>query len=227
MNILIFGATGMVGRGVLLECLRSRSVSSVTVIGRSALDIEHAKLRAIIHSNMWDYTGIEDQLKRFSACYFCLGVSSNGLSEERYAHITYDLTMAAANTLAKFNPNLVFVYVSGSGTDTTEQGSSMWARVKGKTENALLDLPIKQAYMFRPGVIQPLDGIRSKTKAYQLFYTFTKPILSILRMLLPNYVATTRTVAQAMLQVSLEPYSEHIIYTRDIEILSRKFNELP
>ncbi len=163
MKVILFGATGMVGQGVLRECLLDPGVESVLAVGRSPTGQRNAKLREILHDNFFDFSAIESELTGFDACFFCLGVSSVGMSEQRYRHLTYDLTLAAATTLSKLNPGMVFIYVTGQGTDSTEQGRLMWARVKGKTENDLLKLPFKAAYMFRPAGIQPLHGIRSKT----------------------------------------------------------------
>ena len=163
MKVILFGATGMVGQGCLRECLLDPGVESVLAVGRSTTGQRHAKLREILHDNFVDYSAIESELEGFDACFFCLGVSSLGMSEERYRHLTYDLTMAAAKTLSRRNPNMVFIYVTGAGTDSTERGSLMWARIKGKTENDLLKLPFRAAYMFRPAGIQPLHGIRSRT----------------------------------------------------------------
>ena len=163
MKVILFGATGMVGQGVLRECLLDAGVESVLAVGRSPTGQRHAKLREIVHDDFLDYSAIESELTGYDACFFCLGVSSVGMNEERYRHLTYDITLAAARTLAKLNPQMVFVYVTGRGTNSTEHGSLMWARVKGKTENDLLKLPFKAAYMFRPAGIQPLHGIRSKT----------------------------------------------------------------
>ena len=167
MKVILFGATGMVGQGVLRECLLDPGVESVLAVGRSPTGQRNAKLREIVHDNFLDFSAIESELAGFDACFFCLGVSSVGMSEDRYRHLTYDITLAAARTLSKLNPGMVFVYVTGRGTNSTEQGSLMWARVKGKTENDLLKLPFKAAYMFRPAGIQPLHGIRSKTAWYQ------------------------------------------------------------
>jgi uncharacterized protein YbjT (DUF2867 family) len=220
MNVLVFGATGMIGQGAILACLASPDVESVTAIGRRKVNLEHTKLRNIVHADMWNYSTIEDKLTGFDACFFCLGVTSAGLKEPAYSYLTYDLTLTAATTLAKLNPELSFIYVSGAGTDSSEQGNSMWARVKGRTENSLLALPMKQAFMFRPGVILPLDGIRSKTKFYQALYSIMSPILSILRKVMPNYIATTRTVANAMIRVCKEGYSTSILNSTDIELLT-------
>ena len=160
MKVILFGATGMVGQGVLRECLRDASVESVLAVGRSPTGQRHAKLRELMHDNFMDFSAIESQLAGYDACFFCLGVTSVGMSEERYRHLTYDITMAAAKTLSKLNPGMVFIYVTGRGTDSTEHGSLMWARIKGKTENDLLKLPFKAAHMFRPAGIQPLHGIK-------------------------------------------------------------------
>jgi len=158
MNVILFGATGMVGQGVLRECLLDSAVHHVRTIGRTATGIEHPKLRESVHKNLWDFSCMEPDLSGFDACFFCLGISSAGMKEADYEHITYGITMAAAASLARLNPQMTFVYVSGAGTDSSEQGRIMWARVKGKTENALRRLPFRAAYMFRPGFIEPLHG---------------------------------------------------------------------
>jgi hypothetical protein len=186
MNVILFGATGMVGQGVLRECLLDSSVQQVLSIVRAPSGQQHAKLRELVHTDFFNYSAIERQLTGYDACFFSLGVSSAGMDEAKYTDLTYDLTLAAAITLARLNPQMTFLYVSGSGTDSTERGRTMWARVKGKTENDLLKLPFRAAYMFRPGVIQPLHGIRSKTKLYQTFYTVLNPVLPLLRFCLPQ-----------------------------------------
>jgi uncharacterized protein YbjT (DUF2867 family) len=165
MRVLVFGATGMIGQGVLRECLLAPDVESVAAIGRTATGIAHPKLRDIVHRDLVDYRAIESQLSGFDACFFCLGVTSAGMSEEDYTRIAYDITIAAAETLARLNPQMTFVYVSGVGTDSTERGRTMWARVKGRTENALLRLPFRGAYMFRPGFIEPRFGVKSRTSS--------------------------------------------------------------
>src|SRR3984957_1469972 len=159
MNVILFGATGMVGQGVLRECLLAPDVQRVLSIVRSPSGQQHAKLHEIIPTDFYDLSSIESELSGYDACFFALGVTSAGMAEQQYRHVTYDLTLAAAKPLARLNPGMTFVYVSGAGTDSTESGSTMWARVKGKTENAILHLPFKAAYMFRPGLIQPLHGI--------------------------------------------------------------------
>ena len=178
MKVILFGATGMVGQGVLRECLIDAGVESVLAVGRSPTGQQHPKLHEIVHGDFTDFSAIESELSGYDACFFCLGVSSLGMDAERYRHLTYDITMAAATTLARLNPGMVFIYVTGRGTDSTEQGSLRWARVKGKTENDLLKLPFKAAYMFRPGGIQPLHGMRSKTGWINAVYAVSAPLLS-------------------------------------------------
>src|SRR6202040_2786613 len=177
MHVLLFGATGMVGQGVMRECLLDPGVNLLQTVGRSATGVQHPKLREVVHNDLWDYESLAAQLSGFDACFFCLGVTSSGMTEENYQRVTYGITMAAAEALSRLNPQMTFIYVSGSGTDTSERGRSMWARVKGKTENALLRLPFKRAYMFRPGIIQPLHGIKSRTPLFSVFYTLGKPLL--------------------------------------------------
>ena len=215
MKVLIFGATGMVGQGVLRECLLDPEVELAVTVGRTATGAQDAKLREIVLADMKNYTEIEDQLARFDACFFCLGVSAGGMKEADYARVTYDLTLAAAETLSRVNPQMTFIYVSGQGTDSSERGRTMWARVKGRTENALLRLPLK-AYMFRPGMIEPLDGIKSKTPAYRLLYKICGPLLPALRWTFPNQVLSTREIGQAMLAVAKRGYEKQILETRDI-----------
>jgi uncharacterized protein YbjT (DUF2867 family) len=215
MKVLIFGATGMVGQGILRECLRAPDVELVTAIGRSAGSEHTPGLREIVHAEMGSLAAVEDEMKGFDACFFSLGVSSSGMKEADYERITYGLTMAAAEMLSRLNPGMAFIYVSGSGTDSSERGRVMWARVKGRTENALLRLPLK-AFMFRPGLIEPLDGIQSKTPIYRILYKLTKPVLPLLRWGLPNLVLSTRDIGQAMLAVARHGYAKRILEPRDI-----------
>ncbi|MFV0674395.1 NAD-dependent epimerase/dehydratase family protein [Variovorax sp. tm] len=219
MKVLIFGATGMVGQGVLRECLLAPDVESVVAIGRNPTGQQHPKLRDLVHRNMYDYGDVESQLQGFDACFFCLGVSSVGMKEPEYRHITYDLTLAAATVLARLNPGMTFTYVTGAGTDSSERGSSMWARVKGATENALLRLPFKAAYMFRPGMIQPLHGIRSKTPVYDVAIVVLKPVLGLAFRLWPNRVTTTENVGRAMLAVARNGAPKPILDPADINAL--------
>ena len=219
MKVIVFGATGMVGQGVLRECLIDPGIDRVLVIGRSPTGVRNAKLVEIIHDDFSNYSAIEAQLTGFDACFFCLGVSSIGMSEERYRHLTYDLTLAAATTLAKINPQMTFIYVTGAGTDSSEQGSRMWARIKGKTENDLFKLPFKAAYMFRPGAIQPLHGARSKTAWVQAVYTATWPLWSVLRRISPSLVTSTEQIGRAMIRVAREGYPRKVLEMEDINSL--------
>jgi uncharacterized protein YbjT (DUF2867 family) len=216
MRVVLFGATGMVGQGVLRECLLDPEIESVLAVGRSPTGQRHAKLHEIVHNDFLDFSRIESQLAGYDACFFCLGVSSIGMSEERYRRLTYDITLAAARTLAKLNPQMVFIYVTGRGTDSSERGKLMWARVKGKTENDLLKLPFKAAYMFRPAGIQPLHGIRSKTGWVQAIYVGTAPLLSLLNRLTPTYMTTTEQVGRAMIKVARDGYPKPVLESDDI-----------
>jgi len=219
MKVILFGATGMVGQGVLRECLLDSEIESVLAVGRSPTGQRHPKLREILHDNFLDYSAIESQWVGYDACFFCLGVSSVGMSEERYRHLTHDITLAAATALARLNPQMVFVYVTGRGTDSTGQGRLMWARVKGKTENDLLKLPFKAAYMFRPAAIQPLHGVRSKTAWYQAIYVAAAPLLSLLNRVAPKYMTTTEQVGRAMIKVAKDGYPGAVLESEDINRL--------
>jgi uncharacterized protein YbjT (DUF2867 family) len=216
MNVVLFGATGMVGQGVLRECLLDPAVDRVLSISRSANGQQHPKLRELLHADFLNYSAIEDQLTGFDACFFCLGVSSAGMAEDKYTRLTYDITLTAARTLSRINPNMTFIYVSGMGTDSSERGRSMWARVKGKTENDLLHLPFKAAYMFRPAVIVPLDGIKSKTRVYWLFYAVLGPILPWLSSRFPKYVTTTEQIGRAMIKVVKDGAPKQVLENSDI-----------
>jgi uncharacterized protein YbjT (DUF2867 family) len=216
MRVVLFGATGMVGQGVLRECLLDPDVESVVSIGRGATGQQHAKLSELRHSTFLDFSAIEDQLSGFDACFFCLGVSSAGLTEEQYERITYGFTIAAARVLARLNPGMTFIYVSGMGTDSSEHGRSMWARVKGKAENELLRLPFRAAYMFRPGAIVPLHGVQSKTKLYRAFYVLLGPLLPLLQARFPRYVTTTEQIGRAMLKVAKRGWPKPVLENSDI-----------
>ena len=205
----------MVGQGVLRECLRDPEVELAVTVGRTATGMQDAKVREIVHEDLTSYAGIESELPGFDACFFCLGVSSSGMMQADYERITYGLTLPAAETLSRINPGMTFIYVSGAGTDSSEHGRIMWARVKGRTENALLRLPLK-AYMFRPGLIQPLDGIKSKTAAYRTLYALCGPLLPLLRWAFPSQVLSTREIGQAMLSVAKHGYEKRILEARDI-----------
>lgn len=219
MKVIILGASGMVGQGALRECLRDPQVTEVLSIGRSALVQSHAKLRQLTLPDLSDLSAIEAQLAGYDACFFCLGVSSAGMNEARYRTLTYDLTLAVARPLARLNPAMTFIYVSGVGTDSSEQGRSMWARVKGATENALLALPF-HAVMFRPGAIVPLHGIRSRTRLYDLLYRLFKPLWFGALRLFPQQVTTTERVGLAMLAVAHHETALRIIEPAEINRLA-------
>jgi uncharacterized protein YbjT (DUF2867 family) len=220
MKVILFGASGMIGQGVLRECLLDPEITSVLCIGRSTVGQQNEKLREIICKDLYDFTPIENDLRGYDACLFCLGVSSAGMTESDYSHVTYDLTIAVAKTLVIQNPGMTFIYISGMGADSTEKGRTMWARVKGKTENALLGLPFKAAYMFRPGLIQPMHGIKSKTKSYRIMYAIMSPIVPLLTAAFPKYVTTTEKLARAMINAAKRGAPNPIIETRDINALS-------
>jgi uncharacterized protein YbjT (DUF2867 family) len=219
MKVILFGATGMVGQGVLRECLVDAGVERVLVVGRSPTGVQHAKLHEVLHDNFTDFSKIESQLRGYDACFFCLGVSSVGMEAERYRHLTYDVTMAAANTLVRLNPGMVFTYVTGRSTDSTEQGPVRWARVKGKTENDLLKLPFKAAYMFRPAGIQPLHGVRSKTAWVQAIYIVAAPLLSYLARTAPKYMTTSEQLGRAMIKVARDGYPKPVLESEDINAI--------
>jgi uncharacterized protein YbjT (DUF2867 family) len=219
MRVILFGASGMVGQGVLRECLLDPEVTTVLSIVRNPAGQQHAKLREVVHKDFFDFTPVESELAGFDACFFCLGVSSAGMSEESYRRVTFNITLAAAKTLAKLNPTMTFVFVSGAGTDSSERGRVMWARVKGQTENALLGLPFKAAYMFRPGVIVPLHGIKSRTMIYRVPYAVLGPILPLLKRLFPKYVTTTEKLGRAMLSAAKRGAPKAVLESADINQL--------
>jgi uncharacterized protein YbjT (DUF2867 family) len=216
MKVILFGATGMVGQGVLRECLLDPEVESVLAIVRNSTGQQNAKLQELVHKDFLDFTGIEGRLSEYDACFFCLGVSSVGMQEKDYERITYGYTMAAARALVRLNPGMTFEFISGAGTDSTEKGRSMWARVKGKTENALLGMLFKAVYVLRPGFIQPLHGIKSKTSLYQAFYTVMSPLYPLWKALLPDYVTTTEQLGRAMIAVARNGATKRVLESRDI-----------
>jgi len=221
MNILIFGATGMIGQGALRECLLADDVTLVQTVGRTATGQQHSKLRELVHPDLFDYAGVEAELENFDACFFCIGVTSSGMDEAQYTRLTYDLTLAAAQVLARLNPPMTFVYVSGAGADSSETSKTMWARVRGRLENALQRLPFKAVYVFRPGIIQPLHGIRSKTGSYRWFYALSRPLLPLLRAMMPNAVLSTEIVGRAMLAVARHGAPKAVLEAADISALGR------
>jgi len=219
MKVILFGATGMVGAGVLIECLENPWVQSVLAVGRKPCSVTHPKLREVIRSDFFDYSDVATDLTGYDACFFCLGVSSAGMKETEYHRLTYELTLAAAEALADVNPGMTFCYVSGEGTDSTERGRFMWARVKGKTENHLLEMPLK-AFMFRPGFIQPLKGVRSKTRLYQAFYSVLGPLYPLLKRLAPRHVTTTENVGRAMIEIAAGRSPKRVLENPDINALA-------
>jgi uncharacterized protein YbjT (DUF2867 family) len=222
MDLILFGATGMVGQGVLRECLRAADVARVVAVGRSTSGASHPKLRELIRADLFDLDAMADELTGFDACFFCLGVSSAGMAEPDYTRLTHDLTLAVAETLVRLNPRMTFVYVSGAGTDSSERGRVMWARVKGRTENALSRLPFRAVYLFRPGIIQPLHGAVSRTRSIRLLYAVLRPILPLLRRLMPNQVLTTEAMGQAMLAAARDGRGgRFVLESRAIEALAR------
>jgi len=212
----------MIGQGVLRECLLDPGVERVLAIGRSPSGQTHAKLRDLVHRDLFDYSAIERELTGFDACFFCLGVSSAGMSEQEYRRITYDLTIAAATTLARVNPAMTFIYTSGAGADSTERGPVAWARVRGALENALFRLPFRAVYSFRPAAVQPLHGIRSRTAMYRAFYAVGRPLWPLLKLLAPAYVSTTEIIGRAMLQVARHGAPKQVLENRDINAIVKR-----
>ena len=219
MKVLLFGATGMIGQGVLRECLRDPQVTQVLVIGRGPSGQSDPKLREVIHTDFLDFSAIQGELTGLDACFFCLGVTSAGLSEAAYQRITYDVTLAAAQTLVKLNPQMTFAYISGAGADSSETGRIMWARVKGRIENALLRLPFKAVHLFRPGAIQPLHGITSRTRSYRILYRVLGPFLPLLKALSPDSLTTTEQLGKAMLHAAQRGVPSGVFEMRDINRL--------
>src|SRR3984885_6714488 len=219
MNVILFGATGMVGQGVLRECLLDPEVHQILCIVRTPTNQQNPKLRELIHADFFNYSDIESQLTGFDTCIFTLGVSSAGMDEAKYPHLPHDLTLAAATTLVRLNPQSTFLYVSGAGTDSTERGRTMWARVKGRTENHPPNPPFPPPYLFPPGVTQPLQGIRPKPRLYQFFYNIFNPILPLLKSAFPQAITTTEQLGQAMLKVAKNGYPKPILESRDINSL--------
>jgi uncharacterized protein YbjT (DUF2867 family) len=220
LRVVLLGGSGMVGQGVLRECLEDPQVATVLSIVRAETGQRHSKLREQVHTDFLDWSALEGELRRQDACFWCLGVSSAGMKEADYTRVTYDYTMAFATLYARIRPDATFVFVSGQGTDATERGRSMWARVKGRTENALLALPFR-AYMFRPGAIQPLHGIRSRTPLYNAAYSVLGPLLPVIRHWAPTAVSTTQEIGVAMLRAATLGAPKRVLETADILALGR------
>lgn len=219
MKVVLFGATGMVGQGVLRECLLDPDVSTVLSVGRNAIGQAHAKLHDVAAPDLFDLASVESELSGLDACFFCLGVSSVGMSKRDYRRVTFDLTLSVARILSRKNPGMTFIYVSGAGANCQAHGRVTWARVKGETENALLRLPFKAVVMFRPAGIVPLHGVRSKTRLYRVAYALTRPLWPALRAAFPQFMTTTEQVGQAMLHVAKRGAPKAILESRDINAL--------
>ncbi len=221
MKAIILGSTGMVGKSVLLQCVEDKDVEAVLLINRRPLNFSHEKVTEIIHRDFMDTSDLKDNLKGYDACFFCLGVSSVGMKEEEYRKLTYDLTLSFARTLASVNPDVVFCYVSGTGTDETEKGKIMWARIKGKTENALLALPFKGAYMFRPGYIQPLKGVKARSGLVNTLYAVFTPLYYVLKSF-KGLMTDSVSLGKAMINAARYGYDKRIIEMKDIAILASR-----
>lgn len=217
IRVIITGATGMVGEGVLHECLLHTDVESVLVINRKACGINHPKLKEIIHADFFDLSTIRNELVGYNACFFCLGVSSIGMREPEYAKLTHTLTMHVADTLSFQNPGMSFCYVSGAGTDSTEKGRIMWARVKGKTENDLMKLPFKGVYNFRPAIIKPTRGLQNTLKLYHYFGW----MMPLVQLVAPNSICSLKEVGLAMINVAINAYDKHTLEVKDIKALAK------
>ncbi|WP_407481166.1 NAD-dependent epimerase/dehydratase family protein [Elizabethkingia meningoseptica] len=217
LKVIISGATGMVGEGVLQECINSPKVEKILLINRKPSAYTHPKIEELLHSNFSDISSVSEKVKGYDACFFCLGVSSVGMKEEQYTKVTYDLTLGFAKTLAEQNPDMTFCYVSGAGTDSTEKGSQMWARVKGKTENDLMKLPFKAVYNFRPAFMKPTKG----AKNVKGFYKFIDAVYPVFRAINSNYFLTLEEVGKAMINISLQGYYKNTIEVKDIKKLSK------
>lgn len=215
MNVLLFGASGMVGDGVLHECLADGRITQVLVVGRTPLGLSHAKLRELRRADFFLYDDLAAELVRMDACFFCLGVSAVWMSEAEYTRQTFDLTLAAAHAFSRARPGATFCYVSGEGTDSTERARAMWARVKGRTENALLALPLN-AYMFRPGIIRPRRGKKSKTALYRAIYAILGPLYPVLKRLAPAHVTTAENLGRAMIACAAQGYPKRVLENPDI-----------
>jgi uncharacterized protein YbjT (DUF2867 family) len=222
MNVLILGATGMVGQGVLRECLLDDGVKRVVTLGRTEVAQRHPKLRQVVHADLMNLAPVEDQLTDLDACFYCLGVSAAGMSEQAYARVNHDFTLSVAHTLVRLDPDMTFVYVSGAGTNSSEHGRVMWARVKGRTENDLLKLPFVSAYMLRPAMILPMHGIKSKTPLYRVMYSLLTPVYPLLSKLSPRYVTTTERVGRAMLRLARTGFTARVLEAADIDMLGAR-----
>jgi len=217
MNVVLFGATGMVGHGVLLECLEATDVERVLAVVRRPADVEHSKLQYLVHDNFTDFGAVESRLSGFDACFFCVGVTSTGMDEAAYREVTVDITVAAATVLLRRNPKMTVCFVSGARTN--RDGRAMWARVKAEAEDRLLGMGFAQAVMFRPGFIRPMKGVKSKTALYRAFYAVLRPLDPLIARL-PGLATTTEKVGQAMLNAVRKPGPSRVLESRDINALA-------
>jgi nucleoside-diphosphate-sugar epimerase len=215
IKAIITGTTGMVGEGVMHECLNHPDVESVLVINRRSGNVQHPKLKEILHDNFYDLSSVRDRLAGYNACFFCLGTTSVGKKEDEYTKITFNLTKEFADTLHKLNPDMTFCYVSGSGTDTSEQGKLMWARVKGRTENYIMS-KFRYAYMFRPALITPTKGLNNTLTMYKIF----SPLIPLVKLLAPGYVCSLREIGLAMINSRLKGYDKKVLEVNDIKKLA-------
>ena len=220
INAIITGSTGMVGKAVLLECLESEHIKSILLINRKPIDIQHHKITEIIHQDFTNLSPLKESLKGFNTCFHCMGVSSIGLNEDTFSKLTFDITKEFVDTLHELNNEMIFNYVSGTGTDSSEQGSTMWAKVKGKTENYILNKGFKDAYMFRPGGIVPEKGIKSSTFWYNILYVIFKPLFPLMRKM--DSMTTTTRLGQAMINTILLPQALKHLENKDINELAKK-----
>ena len=216
MRVILFGATGMIGQGVLRECLLDSRVSRVLAIGRAASGKKHEKLEDLVVADLYDYSAVATKLAGVDACFFCLGVTSAGMSEAEYTRITLDLSLAAAAALLRANPGMRMNFISGAGADSSEEGRTMWARVKGRAENALLAMPFEQVTIFRPGIIQPLHGITSRTFSYRVLYSALAPLIPVVHALAPGQITTTERIGRAMIRVALAGSAKRVLLNADI-----------
>lgn len=220
MKVIVTGATGMVGKSVLLECLEYPGITEVLSISRKTMGTAHPKLRELIHADFTEFASVAAQLKGYDACYACMGVSSAGMKEAEYTRLTYDYTLSLARELYGLNPGMTFIYVSGQGTDSSEKGSNMWARVKGKTENGVLKLGFRQAFAFRPGMIIPLKGVVPSSKLYRVLIVNLTWLLKLVKKMAPNSVVDSVQIGKAMIAITENGYGKSIIDPRNIQILA-------
>lgn len=218
LKAIITGATGMVGEGVLHECLQHNDVEEVLVAGRRSCGVIHPKLKELILPDFFNLSAIENQLVGYNACFFCLGVSSVGMKEPEYYKFTYELTMKFASTLVNHNPGMVFCYISGAGTDSSEKGRMMWVRVKGKTENGLVKLPFKKVYNFRPGIITPTKGLKNTLG----FYKYLGWLIPVIKLISPRMVSSLKELGLAMINAASKGYEKQVLEVKDIVDLSKK-----